>query len=41
MGTALNGKELGSGIHQRKDGTYEARIYVKARKNALVSTVRT
>lgn len=35
MGKALNGKELGSGIHQRKDGTYEAKIYVKARKKCF------
>ena len=25
MGKDLNGKELGKGIHQRKDGRYEAR----------------
>ena len=27
MGKGLNGKELGKGIRQRKDGRYEARIY--------------
>ena len=29
MGKALNGKELGSGIHQRKDGLYEAKSQEK------------
>lgn len=27
MGKGLNGKELGKGIRQRKDGRYETRIY--------------
>ena len=26
MGKSLNGKELGTGITQRKDGTYQARF---------------
>lgn len=26
MGTSLNGKELGQGITQRKDGRYQARF---------------
>ena len=27
MGKGINGKELGKGIRQRKDGRYETRIY--------------
>lgn len=29
MGKNLNGKELGKGLYQRKDGRYEARIFVR------------
>ncbi|MFR7843272.1 MAG: hypothetical protein ACLU3U_09625 [Gallintestinimicrobium sp.] len=29
MGKNLKGKELGKGLYQRKDGRYEARIFVR------------
>lgn len=32
MGKDSNGKELGAGIYQRKDGRYEARIRIKGQK---------
>ena len=32
MGKALDGRELGKGIFQRKDGSYEAKIYSKNAK---------
>ena len=32
MGKDLNGKELGRGITQRKDGRYMGRIHIKGRE---------
>ena len=39
MGKDSNGKELGAGIYQRKDGRYEARIRIKGQKKPIVSMI--
>ena len=33
MGKSLNGKELGNGISQRKDGLYQARFIIVSVKD--------
>ena len=35
MGKDLNGKELGRGITQRKDGRYMGRIHIKGSKKEI------
>ena len=35
MGKNLKGKELGKGLYQRKDGRYEARIFVRGTGKTL------
>lgn len=38
MGKDLNGKELGKGISQRKDGRYEARVVINGKRQTFYNT---
>ena len=38
MGKDLNGKELGKGISQRKDGRYEARVVINGKRVTFYNT---
>ena len=40
MAKALNGKELGKGITQLRNGTYQARVYIKALTNLYMHPVK-
>ena len=40
MAKALNGKELGKGITQLRNGTYQARVYIKGNDKPIYASIR-
>ena len=38
MAKALNGKELGKGITQLRNGTYQARVYIKGNDKPIYAS---